>query len=295
MTQEAETTEEVAEGTEASEATETEVQEAQPDSDDWRASIEDPALRKVADRYASPTAIAKAVADLRKHESTAIRIPGKDASEEEIAAYTKALGVPETAEGYEFTVPEGQEPTDADKAFQAWAGETFHSNRISVEQAKGLSEAWNTYVAALQEEQVKADKAFADESLTALKAEWPGKEFERNKAFADHAARDGFGDDFEEVSNIETKDGRFVLDHPAMVRMLAKFGREMDEGRLGGVMTEGDMEGIDAQIDEMQDKIDKAQARHDRETANRLYQQQQELYRKKYGSGPIVGSEGRTA
>ena len=112
------------------------------DADAWRDSIEDPELRKVADRLASPTAAVQAIADLRKRDSQT-RVPGKDASEKDVAAYHKAIGVPEKADGYEFTVPEGHDPTDADKAFQAWAGETFHAEKLTVDQAKGLNAKWN--------------------------------------------------------------------------------------------------------------------------------------------------------
>lgn len=263
-------------------------------TDDWRASIEDADLRKVADRFASPTAMAEAMVDLRKRDSQT-RVPGKDASEKDVAAYHKAVGVPEKAEGYEFAVPEDHELTEADKAFQAWAGETFHAQNISVDQAKGLAEAWNEYAAGIQQAQIDADKAFADETEAALKKEWPGKEFERNKAFANAAAAKLYGDDIDEVRNIETKDGRFVLDHLAFVKAHAQIGREMQEGRLGNVMTDDARDSVQDQIDDLRKQIDKAKAGGDSEKANRLYQKQLELDAKIVGTKPVVGAEGRTA
>ena len=263
-------------------------------TDDWRASIEDAGLRKVADRFDSVVSLTQAVADLRKRESTSIRLPGKDADDKEVAAYRKAIGVPEAAEGYDFGMPEGHEPTDADKAFQASAAEVFHGLNITAEQVTGLSEWWNGYAAEQQQALVDADTAYADQTEAALKKEWPGEEFGHNKAFADRAATKLFGDELEAVRWIEGKDGRFVLDHPAFVKALAQVGREMEEGRLGDVMTDGDRDGVQGQIDDLEKKIDKAKATGDRETANRLYNQQQDLYRKVVGSGAIVGAEGRT-
>ncbi len=53
---------------------------------------------------------------------------------------------------------------------------------------------------------------------------------------------------------------------------------------------------VQAQIEALEDQIDKAQARNDTDKANRLYQEQQALYQRlPGGSEPIVGSEGRTA
>lgn len=264
-----------------------------PDETEWRGSIEDPSLRKIADRFLTVGDMAKAVSDLRKRESTSIRLPGKDAGEDEVAAYRKALGVPDKVEGYELSVPEDREPTDADKAFQASAAKVFHENNVSADTARALNAWWNELVAETEAAQVDADKQYADETEAALRREWPGKEFERNKAYANAAAKRMFGDDLDDVRELTTKDGRLVLDHPVLIRALAGIGREMSEGGLGP-MGEGDRDDVQSQIDELQEKIDKAQSRNDRAAAQKFYLQQQEIYEKLYGRQPIVGSAGRT-
>lgn len=260
----------------------------------WRDAITDADHRKLADRFDSVPAMVKAVADLQKRDGQ-VRVPGKDADEKELTAYYKAIGVPESAEGYEFAVQEGREINEADKAFQIAAAEKFHGLKITAEQAAGLNEWWNATSEAIQQAEIAEDKKYADASEAALKAEWPGAEYERNKVFADRAAADLFGDAIDAVREIETKDGRFVLDHADFIKALAKVGREMEEGRLGGVLSEGDKGGVETQIDELQAKIEKAQTSGDRGLANKLYQEQQELYRKIHGSGAIVGAEGRAA
>ena len=297
----AEETTETTEETTSGETTETATEEksngedkATETTDDWRASIEDTDLRKVADRFPSPTAMTEAMVDLRKRDSQT-RVPGKDASEKDVTAYHKASGVPEKAEAYEFAVPEGHEITDSDKAFQTAAAETFHGLNITADQAKGLNTWWNDMTAAAQQAQIDADKTYADETEEALKKEWPGKEFKLNKTFADRAASRVFGDELDDVRNIETKDGRFILDHPAFVRMLAQYGREMEEGRLGSVMTDGDRDNVQDKIDDLRERIDKAMAENDSEKANRLYQEQLALDATIVGTGPVVGEEGRTA
>ena len=263
-------------------------------AEDWREHIQDTKLREHSGRFTSVVDLLGKHFELRQQLSTAIQPLGKDATDEQVATYRKAIGVPEAVEGYEFAMPEGMEATDGDKAFQTAAAETFHGLNISAGQAKGLNEWWNGVTAAMQKAQIDDDKAYADESMAALKKEWPGKEYDRNKALADLAAAKMFGDAFDDVRNIETKDGRFVLDHPAFVKALAGVGTEMSEGRLGGVLTEGDRDGVQGQIDELDKKIDAATAEGDGEKANKLYQEQQELYRKIHGSALVVGVAGRT-
>ena len=263
--------------------------------DDWRASIENAGLRKIADRHDSVTSLTQAVSDLRKRESTSIRALGKEPTDEEVATYRKAIGVPENVDGYEFAMPEGQEATDADKAFQGAAAETFHGLNISAEQAQGLNTWWNGVQAAAVEQQINDDKTYADETEAKLKAEWPGKEFELNTGIADQAAAKVFGDAIDDARHIETKDGRFILDHPIFIKMLAQIGREMQEGRIGNLMTDGERGGVESQIREVEGKIDRAKASGDRALANKLYQDQQALYGQIHGSKPIVGAEGRTA
>jgi hypothetical protein len=290
-TETTEVTEETTETTETAQVTET----PSEGDDDWRAVIKDDKLRDLAGKYTTLDALTQANMDFRTQLSTSIRLPKEDSTDEQVADFRKKMGIPETIEGYEFSVPEGHELTEADTAFHTAAAELFHKNNISAEQAHGINEWWNEYTSAIQQAQIDGDAQFAAETEAALKAEWPGEEYTRNKAFADHAATKVFGDQLDEVRNIETKDGRFILDHPSFVKMLAQYGREMQEGSLGNIMTESQRGDLQGEIDALEKKIEQATNSGDRSTANNLYQQQQELYRKSYGAGPIVGSDGRTA
>lgn len=265
------------------------------DADAWRTLVTDADAKKEAERTTDLNAGFKRIAELRTQLSSAITPLGKKPSDEQVTAYRKATGVPETAEGYKFEVPEGHDLTDADTAFQSWAGATFHANLLSADQAKGLNAAWNEFAAATQQAQIDADKAYADETEDALKKDWPGKEFEVNKGIADRTATKLFGDDIDNVREIETKDGRFILDHPALVRVFAKIGREMQEGGLGPVLTDSDRDSVQDKIDDLGKQISKAKVDGDTDKANRLYQEQLALDASIVGTKPVVGAEGRVA
>jgi hypothetical protein len=75
-----------------------------------------PDAKEFATRLATPADAVKVALDLRKANSAMIKVPGKDATAEDRAKFNKAIGVPETVEGYKFEL--GREPTEADKAIQ---------------------------------------------------------------------------------------------------------------------------------------------------------------------------------
>jgi len=244
---------------------------------DWRDGVPDD-LKKVSDRFNSRDDALRAIQDLQRRDGQ-VRVPGKDASDEDRAAFSKAMGVPETAEGYEY--PEVEEMTDAIKAErEGWSG-VFHANNISKTAADAMIQHATEIAAANMEAVAAADKKYADDRVDDLKTEW-GKDFERNDEFNKRAVTDiaqRAGVDVEVLKQIETKDGRFVFDHPDLSRMFALIGREMGEGRLGGV-GESDRDSIETQIKELQTKAREAQAGGDRKGANKFYQEEQELRNK---------------
>lgn len=83
----------------------------------------------------------------------ALAMPGKDATPEEWAAFYGQLGRPETPEGYELPLPEGD-----DGAFAKEMAPILHKHGVTAAQAKGLAEDWNAMVQA-QQAQAEAAEA----------------------------------------------------------------------------------------------------------------------------------------
>lgn len=256
---------------------------------DWREGLSEDA-RKFAETSPDVGHLVNRALDMQKKLSGAIVPPGKDAPEEDVAAYRKQIGVPESPEGYTFKMPEGQKATDADKEFHKTMSEAFHKLNITSAQAAGLNAVVNELTTATQ----KADKKFADESEAALKRDW-GKEYDQNKTHADRAADFAFGDQIEEARHLELKDGRFLMDHPVMLRALAAIGREMQEGGLVPPLTGDAAEQAKTQLQDIRDRIAQAQAKGDSKEADRLYQKEQQLIAQTQGNRPVVGSSGRAA
>jgi len=268
---------------------------AAPAPSDWRAALKSPDAKKFAESSPDVDHLVARALQLQKQVSTAIVPPGKDAKPEEISAYRKRIGVPDAPEGYKFAMPEGVEATEADKAFQATMAKTFHAANVSAEQAKVLNEAFNEVTKAAQEAQVQADKQFAEQAEAELRKAWPGAEYDKNRTFAERAATWMFGDQMEELRHLETKDGRFILDHPMFLRAFAAAGREMAEGQLIPPMAADDRGRAEEQVKDIRARIEAAQGRGDSKEANRLFQEEQRLLSQIQGSRPIVGAAGRAA
>ena len=264
-------------------------------SDDWTADLPDD-LKETGKRFTSKSDAVRAINDFRKRESQ-VRVPGKNATPEETAAYHKAIGIPEKSEEYEFpNLPEGMELTEQVKESRAEWGKRFQKLGIPKEAAKELSKLANEDALRDAVAQKEADKAFVESQEAALRSEWKGDEYDRNKtlanrAFTDLASRTGLN--LEDLTKIETKDGRFLMDRSEIVRMFAAIGREMSEGSIGPSLTESERDTADEQIRNVRTQVAEAQASGDSKRANLLYQQEQGLLAKRSGNNPIVGARGR--
>lgn len=125
--------------------------------------------------YSGPLAQAKTVADvdkmLRDNMAAAraktdgmIRVPGDDAKPEDVAAFRKALGVPDDPTGYGLAKPETlPDGVSWDDAYAAEFGKTAHELGLTAKQAAKLSE-WQTQRVAAQVEQARAELAKSDEA-----------------------------------------------------------------------------------------------------------------------------------
>ena len=262
---------------------------------DWREAITEEDSKKFAESSTDINHLVKRAMDMRQKLSNAIVMPGKDASDDDVIAYQKALGIPGTPEGYEF--PSVPEMTDEIKASQqAWAAR-FHEMGISKEAATALVVAVNAESVEHEAAVVEADKAFAEKQSEALKAEWKGDDYDINIKFANRALEDlsnRAGLSIDALRQIETKGGRFLMDRPEMVKMLAAVGREMAEGTLGPSMTATEVETAQDAIRDLGKQIEEAQAVNDSRLANQLYQKQLGIY-DKMGDQPLVGAQGRVA
>lgn len=260
-----------------------------PKPDSWRDTITDEKLKNIASRYDSPASMAKAIQDLRS--SDRVRVPGDDASDEEKAEFRKAIGVPETPEGYEYQPPDDLEATDADKALVEKLVPAAHASGIPKDALSGFLTEALKLSHALEEEQIAAMHKARDDGEAALRKLWPGDEFETNMNLANRAATTLNIPGLSDFVNLKIAGTDQRLgDHPVLAQTLAFIQRQTSED-TAMPMSDEERQSVSDEISELNRKVPPGTDAYRSPAHQRKLQ---ELYRKQAGDGSIVGVNGRT-
>lgn len=288
---------EEAEETETTEEkTETETPEEQEsvEIESWRDLIEDEKLQKHAERFTSVDALVQANLESRQKLSKSIVPPGEGAEEEEVTAYREALGVPKDVDGYDFLLPEGMERTEQMMDSEDHWANLFLDNNVPKATADVLISEFRGEIEKMMGQKAEMDDAYTKQSEESMRKEW-AEDYDKNIIFASRASEALLGDDFEDARHIETSDGRFILDNPILVRMFAKLGRDMGEGALGSVATEGEKDTLMEQANSYRDKRKEAYAKGNHAEARKWDEKERLALDKLHGGGAIVGTDTRTS
>ncbi|ENS1056070.1 hypothetical protein ACEZG4_001499 [Enterobacter kobei] len=146
-------------------------------------------------------------------------LPAADDKEGWAAVYAK-MGRPETAEGYELPVPEGDTGEFA-KAASQW----LYDAGLSKQQAQALATHWNTHQAAQLEAQQAALTQQVEKDMTAMKQTW-GADFDANSAIVRTAVNTFAPPEF-----IEMLDKSGLINSPVIANMFLKIGAAIGEDK----------------------------------------------------------------
>jgi len=232
------------------------------DDDDpkhFSSKFKDEKTRKLAERYNTEEDLATAL--LKGKQKLSERSQGplpKDADEVEIAAFRKAFNVPETAEEYKFPeIPDEANTEENQENRKEWQ-ELFHKHHAPKELVDAILQKYGEDAVNIVDNDTVLNEKFATESDAELRKDW-GDQYDTNKSFANHAAKEMFGDTLDDVQHIKMENGRPILDHPAFIGALSKIGREMGEGAIGDTITETEKESLEEKANSYRSKAKEAQ------------------------------------
>lgn len=197
---------------------------------DWRERMagDDTKLLEQLKRLNSPVEVAKSWRNIvLQRDSGELRpppkaAPGADAKPEEIAAWRKEQGIPETADGYVtgLKLPDGVVVGEADKPLLNEFAKAFHADGMSTETYNKVVGQYYKIQDGLIARQQQADVTFRDTAREELQREW-GQEFKGNGTQVANFLRANLSESsFARVLSARTPDGQ-VLGNDA------QFNREM--------------------------------------------------------------------
>ena len=176
-------------------------------------------MKRIA-RYASPKAAIDAMVNAQNKISAGgmVKIPGKDATPEELTQYRKEIGVPEEAKGYDLTLGEGMVIGDEDKPMIDGFLETAHAGNYSQQQVTdGLNWFYKNQEDALvvRHEADATHRAAAEEELRSEM----GTEYQANRnLMANYLASDFSEGTADLITGARLADGTPLANHPDIIR-----------------------------------------------------------------------------
>jgi hypothetical protein len=199
----------------------------------WRDAMSggDEKIKNLLARYTSPDALAKAFKDQRdalakKPAKEEIPDLPENPTEEQLAAWRKAKGVPAKPEDYEFEVPEGKELSDGEYEILMDFAQTMHGKNMPASTVKEISAWFMEYEETIA--QRNADRAFEARQDTEekLRAEWAG-DYKANINLMSNVLQEHLGTKSGDFLQMRMMDGSRLGDNETFIRLMAEVSRKI--------------------------------------------------------------------
>jgi hypothetical protein len=205
--------------------------EGLPDDFDWRTLAIDEKNKNVAKHFNSVDEVLtknrEYVSLLRK----SVEIPNTQSSAEVVAKFHKAIGVPETPDGYRIDLADDAE--EHDKQYVERLKLAAHGVHMTPAQLTALADWQRSESAAAQARDDQEHRDHLARLKTDLAREWGGST-DRNLGEGDRFLHRFLGDQYEEFKDMQLADGSYAINHPILVRMAARAGRSYSEAGIPG-------------------------------------------------------------
>lgn len=203
---------------------------------DWRGAIagDDDKFKSTLERYADPVAFGNAHREaVQKIRAGDIgpKMPGEDATEDEIKQYRTQLGVPLEADGYLKELPEGLVIGEEDKELVASFIERMHGKHVTPDVVHEGLQWYDEMQGQMQEQQEALDaeqaKAAVDE-LRDPETGW-GKDYRTNMSLVNSLLESTFGAEAkEQLLNGRYGDGKGFFNDVNVLKGLAELARKLN-------------------------------------------------------------------
>lgn len=199
--------------------------------EDWRAKVagEDAKELSRLQRMGSPADLWKSYRALEaKLQEKSTRFgPPENATPEQMAAWRKEQGLPDSPDAYTPELPNGMVLGEADKPLIEGFKEIAHKANMSPAQFNEALKWYYGEVDNFQAKQQDTDREFRTQSEDKLRAEF-GPEYRPNLNAVNNMLSMYFGDTANEILSARGPDNRMLGDNPAFIKSMALLARELN-------------------------------------------------------------------
>jgi len=196
---------------------------------DWKSGLDDDlkgeaSLADIKDINSLTKGYVSAQKMIGQRQEGMVKLPGKDATPEDVEAFHKAMGRPDMVEGYEFAKPDDMpDGLSLDDGMVKWFSETAFAAGLSKAQAGALMKAWNDNQFAQAHEAQKA----LGKDIQALQDRW-GDEFDGRVELGVRAIESLLpGDEVKALKEVFDSSG--LGNNPLMLKLAYQMGKMLKE------------------------------------------------------------------
>jgi len=188
----------------------------------WREDFagDDDKFKSQLERYNTPADLGKAFREQRSTISSGAfkQAPGPDATDEDVAAYREANGIPAEAGGYLENLPEGLVLGEEDKEiFSDFAG-AMHEMNVDPTVMHKAVEWYNGFAEREQDALAEMDHTQHTETVDELRNEW-GTDYRANINLVGSHIETQFGkESADALLNARGPDGRAIMNIPGVLQ-----------------------------------------------------------------------------
>lgn len=193
-------------------------------------------------KYQDLPSTVKSLLEMEKYQGQSVKLPGENATPEEMRKFFTKMGVPETIEGYEVKAPEGIELGEREQGLVDRFKQVAFEKGIPPKQFQSMVDSYFQ----MEAEDMKAwnennDKAI-ETCVAELRKEW-GPDFEKNTDMMLKAV---------EAWNLGgVLDAKGLSNSPELSKFFLEIGQAMEEGRLKGGATGYGGDDPEAELDRL--------------------------------------------
>lgn len=199
--------------------------------DDWRSRMagSDDKMLKHLNRFASPEGVYKSWRQYEQKRNDGRLQPSRPDTTDEaaLAEWRKAVGAPDSPEGYLADLPAEINIDQADEAALKEVFRVMHAEGIPTNQAKAVVGKYYEMVTHGLEQRAHADSEFRATAEDHLRSEW-GPEYRQNlNAIGLMMESHGDAELFGRLQEARFADGHRLGDDPGVLKFLAGLAREV--------------------------------------------------------------------